>query len=91
MPHKVVITVNSPGRSGPPKTMLEVFESSEIEYSVIPCSNENELIAAAKDADVLLDFTKGAQYKSARGAQDFECCAKGALSFISPQVLGAGL
>ena len=54
MPHKVVITVNSPGRSGPPKTMLEVFESSEIEYSVIPCSNENELIAAAKDADVLL-------------------------------------
>ena len=54
MPFKVVITAKSAGRSGPPKSMLEVFDEAGIDCEVIPCNNENDLINAGKDADVLL-------------------------------------
>ena len=54
MAHKVVITASSAGRSGPPQTMLDVFEEAGIDVSVVACANENDLINAGKDADVLL-------------------------------------
>ena len=54
MSFKVVITAKSAGRSGPPQSMLDVFDKAGIQCEVIPCNNENDLIKAGKDADVLL-------------------------------------
>ena len=54
MPHKVVITQSTAGRSGPPQTMLDVLNEAGLDVEVAACANENDLINAGKDADVML-------------------------------------
>ena len=54
MAHKVVITQSTAGRSGPPQTMLDVLEEAGIDVEVVACGNENDMISAGKDADVML-------------------------------------
>ena len=54
MSHKVVITQSTAGRSGPPQTMLDVLNEAGLEVEVVACGNENDMISAGKDADVML-------------------------------------
>ena len=54
MSHKVVITQSTAGRSGPPQTMLDVLNEAGLEVEVAACGNENDMISAGKDADVML-------------------------------------